>query len=116
MISLLLGNWRLILGATMVVSAFLGGVEWSDRGWEAKVAESERQAEKVRVAKERKSNTIVTKEAKVEKHIVYRTKVIYKEIARTTGDAKCIDDTGLRFIAIWNKAATQANKPADSMQ
>ena len=109
-------QYKLIGAAVVVIGAFFIGVEWCDRGWEAKVAESERKAETVRLAKEKKADIIITKEAKVEKKIIYRTKVIYKEIARTTGPAMCIDDPELRFIAIWNKAASKAIEPTDSVQ
>ena len=104
----LISNWRIILATTLITGAFFGG--WQVRAWkaDADALQANIAAEDLRVALQKKVDTLTAQGADRESRIIYKTKTIYKEVSNLP-PATCITDERLRFVEYWNKTASQAN-------
>lgn len=107
----IISNWKQIAFAVVLAGAFLGG--WTVNGlrWEAKLADAEHRAEEARITLAQEAADLIEEASNVEAEIrtVYRDRI--KTVYRYRGDARCIDEPGLRFIEQWNQIAGQTSQP-----
>ena len=92
----------------LITGAFFAG--WKVRTWkaDADALQANIAAEDLRVALQKKVDTLTAQGASRESRIIYKTKTIYKEVSGLP-PATCINDDGLRFVEIWNKTASQTD-------
>ena len=102
--------------AVVLASAFLGGWWVNGWRWEAKLADAQQKAETERIELAQDNADIIEAEAENAVKIIYKTKTIYKEVARIAGPAQCIDDERVRFVANWNEIIRQTSEPSDTVQ
>ena len=99
-----------------VVLALVAGTwtvqEWR---WGDKLRAAEEKAEKARKTLATDNAALIEKESKNAAKIIYKTRTIYKTIAKLpASDFDCV--VGLRFRSVWNETAGPTGEPSDPLR
>ena len=104
-------QFKLIAYAAIAAALFFAGWQVNGWRWEAKLADAKQKAESARLTLADKNATLIQEASKHEQKVITKTRIVYKQIASIHGDARCIDDGELRFIAHWNEITRQTSQP-----